>query len=684
MLRIAARIFIAVSITLGAAQATLAEKRVALVIGNSAYANASALANPVRDARAVAQALRAAGFSEVTEGYDLNKARFDAALKRFGDLAAGADWALIYYAGHGVAVGGETFLLPVDVALVRAEHVDDEAISLARVRAKAGGATALRLVILDSCRNNPFTKRMWSDGGKRAVSRGLARPPEVGGGELIAYATRENETAEDGVGSDHSPFTTAFLQHVREPGLEVGFLFRKIRASVMRSTAGSQDPATYGSLSDTQLFFSPPAPVQSQSSDEMARLSEKLMRLEEALKAREGRPSDEALRERVARLEAELEKRQAPQEAKPAGKQTAAVPPPKSTAETAAVFRRAQVKIAGSSTVFPYSKIVAENFAKANPTIKAPVVETGGTDRGFGLFCSGVGEDKIDIVNSSRRIAKSEQVACAKNDVTDIVEVKFGYDGIVFASDVKGPSFALEPRDVFLALAPEIPVNDWLATNPYKTLKQVNPNFPDWEIVAFIPGEKHRTREVFEEKVLLAGCRAAGAYTLLEEKLTAEGAADPSCAAEKACVRVRKDDSGRHAIDIDVDYTETLARMQAVKQCIGVFDLSFYENNTDKLKVATMSGVRPSDETIAAGKYPVSRPLFFYVKKAHVGVVPGLKEYAEFFVSEKFIGEDGPLAQYGLVPLPDKEAKESCEAVKYLKTMGPLSQEATNMALPAR
>jgi phosphate transport system substrate-binding protein len=335
---------------------------------------------------------------------------------------------------------------------------------------------------------------------------------------------------------------------------------------------------------------------------------------------------------------------------------------------------RDQVKIAGSSTVFPYAKIVAENFAKANTTLKAPVVESGGSGAGIKQFCDGVGEDKIDIADSSRRIKKTEQETCAKNGVTDIVEVKFGYDGIVFASDVKGPSFAFEPKDWFLAIGAEVPVNGALAANPNKTWNQVNANFPEWEIVSYIPGEKHGTREVFETKVLVAGCKAAGADKLFEEKLKASTPAEKlNEAVEKACAKVRKDDGGKHAVDIDGDYTETLARLQSNKTALGVFGLSFYENNTDKLKVATVSGITPSVETIASAKYPVSRPLFFYVKKAHVGVIPGLKEYAEYFVSDKMIGEDGPLAQYGLVPLPANEAKETRETVKTLKTMGPLS-----------
>jgi len=340
-----------------------------------------------------------------------------------------------------------------------------------------------------------------------------------------------------------------------------------------------------------------------------------------------------------------------------------------------AASARDQVKIAGSSTVLPYAKIVAENFAKANPKFKAPVVESGGSGAGIKQFCDGIGEDKIDIADSSRRLKKSEQETCAKNGVSDIVEVRFGYDGIVFASDVKGPAFAFEPKDLFLALAPEVPVDGKLVQNPNKSWNQVNSTFPDWEIVTYIPGEKHGTREVFEEKVLVAGCKASGAEKLIEEKLKAEGtAADKLAGAvEKACARVRKDDGGQHAIDIDGDYTETLARLSSNKKAIGVFGLAFYENNTDKLRVATMSGITPSVETIAAGRYPVSRPLFFYVKKAHVGVIPGLKEYAEFFVTDKMIGEDGPLAQYGLIPLPKAEADEVRDTVKNLKTLGPLS-----------
>jgi WD40 repeat protein len=238
--------------------AAQAEKRVALVIGNSAYQTAPALPNPVRDAKAIAEALREAGFADVTEGYDLSKAKFDEALKRFGDAAADADWALIFYAGHGIGIGGETYVLPVDAALKRADHADDEAISLSRLRAKAGGAKALRMVILDSCRENPFAARLAADrGAKRAISRGLPAPSKPEGDELIAYATRENDVADDGDGT-HSPFTAAFLQHLREPALEVRFLFGKVRDTVRTATSRQQTPTTYGDLGGAYFYFRPP------------------------------------------------------------------------------------------------------------------------------------------------------------------------------------------------------------------------------------------------------------------------------------------------------------------------------------------------------------------------------------------------------------------------------------------
>jgi len=312
---------------------------------------------------------------------------------------------------------------------------------------------------------------------------------------------------------------------------------------------------------------------------------------------------------------------------------------------TAAVARD-NVQVAGSSTVLPYASIVAEAFGE-NFDFPTPVVESGGSSAGLKRFCEGVGENTIDIANASRAIRERELAACAEAGVTDIIEVRIGYDGIVFASQIDGPDFAaFTPSDIFNALAPKVLVDGALVDNPYTNWSDFNADLPNAEILAFIPGTKHGTREVFEEKVIAAGCEATGAH----DAMIAAGMSEDD--AEDACLAVRGD--GR-SVDIDGDYTETLARIDANANGIGVFGLAFYENNTDSLKVATMSGVEPTVESISTGEYPVSRPLYFYIKQAHIGVIPGLKEFAEFFVSYDIAGEDGPLAEYGLVSDPALE-----------------------------
>ncbi|MCV2865693.1 substrate-binding domain-containing protein [Albidovulum sediminicola] len=321
-------------------------------------------------------------------------------------------------------------------------------------------------------------------------------------------------------------------------------------------------------------------------------------------------------------------------------------------AAAGAAEARDQIQVAGSSTVLPYATIVAEAFGE-NFDFPTPVVESGGSSAGLKKFCEGVGENTIDIANASRKIKDKEVAACAENGVTDIIEVRIGYDGIVFASDINGNGFAFTPEDWYKALAAEVVVDGQLVANPNTAWSDVNAELPAQEIMAFIPGTKHGTREVFEEKVILAGCKASGA---LEAIAAIKG---DEKEAEKTCMALRADN---RAVDIDGDYTETLARIGSNKDGIGVFGLAFYENNTDKLQVATMSGVTPSVETIASGDYPVSRPLYFYIKKAHLEVIPGLKDYAEFFVSDDMAGPDGPLAEYGLVSDPELAATQEAVA----------------------
>ena len=328
---------------------------------------------------------------------------------------------------------------------------------------------------------------------------------------------------------------------------------------------------------------------------------------------------------------------------------------------------RDQIQIAGSSTVLPYASIVAEAFGE-NSDFPTPVVESGGSSAGLKRFCEGIGENTIDIANASRAIRDGERETCAANGVTDIIEVRIGYDGIVFASQQDGPAFdAFTPAQWYAALAAQLPINGEMQANPNANWDQVNaslgemgmsgdlPELPSAAILTFIPGTKHGTREVFEEKVILQGCEDSGAM----EAMTGMGMDED--AVEDACMAIRTDGA---SVDIDGDYTETLSRIGSNPDGVGVFGLSFYENNTDTLKVATMNGVTPSTESIASGEYPVSRPLFFYIKKAHLGVIPGLKDYAQFFVADELAGPDGPLAAYGLVSDPELAATQDTVATE--------------------
>ena len=322
---------------------------------------------------------------------------------------------------------------------------------------------------------------------------------------------------------------------------------------------------------------------------------------------------------------------------------------------------RDQVQVAGSSTVLPYASIVAEAFGE-NTDFPTPVVESGGSSAGLKRFCEGVGANTIDIANASRKIREGEVAACAEAGVTDIIEVRIGYDGIVFASQINGPEFTeFTAEQWYKAMAAEHFIDGELVANEFITWDQVDESLPAVEIQAFIPGTKHGTREVFEEKVILAGCEEGGFYQAMLDSGVDEDTA------ESKCMAIRTD--GR-SVDIDGDYTETLARIDANNNGLGVFGLAFYENNTDKLKVATMGGVSPSTETISSGEYPVSRPLYFYIKKAHIGVIPGLKEFAQFFVSDEIAGPGGPLASYGLVSDPELAATQGAVAEEQTMASG--------------
>ena len=304
---------------------------------------------------------------------------------------------------------------------------------------------------------------------------------------------------------------------------------------------------------------------------------------------------------------------------------------------------RDYVHIAGSSTVLPYATIVAEAFGD-NFDFPTPVVESGGSGAGRKRLCDGIGMNTIDIANSSSLMKPDEAERCAAS--IKFEKVQIGYDGIVFASRLENTGFEnLTPGQIYLAVSDKSTATNW---------KEVDPSMPDRSIKVFLPGTKHGTREVFDKKVMVGGCKQVGAYDLFFE----QNGGDKK-AAEKECMKVRRDGL---SVDIDGDYTETLASLEANKEGIGVFGLSFLLNNTDTIYAATINGVEATTDTIASGEYPISRPLQFYVKLDHIGQVPGMKEYIEFFISDEIAGPDGPLAEYGLVSDPELAATQAMVA----------------------
>lgn len=318
--------------------------------------------------------------------------------------------------------------------------------------------------------------------------------------------------------------------------------------------------------------------------------------------------------------------------------------------DAAAQSARDTIQIAGSSSVLPFSSVGAEEFGNNFAQFRTPVVGSGGSAGGLRQFCQGTGTSTIDVANSSRPMRPAEVEACKANGVTEIIEVKIGYDGIVFASRIDAGDFALKPEHVFLAQAALVPVNGKMVPNPYSNWKEIDKNLPDQIILLAIPGSNHGTREVYEEKVVIPGC-----HSLPEVQAMSKDEQG------KFCVAMRTD--GR-VVEIAGDYTETLARVQAQKNAVGVFGLTFYENNRDRIKVATVNNVVPTIDNIISGVYPVARPLYFYVKGAHIGVIPGLAEFAEFFVSDSTSGFGSPLEAVGLIPLSDEERAEVLARIK--------------------
>ena len=304
---------------------------------------------------------------------------------------------------------------------------------------------------------------------------------------------------------------------------------------------------------------------------------------------------------------------------------------------------RDQIRIVGSSTVFPFSTVVAEQFGKTGG-FKTPVVESTGTGGGLKLFCAGVGVGHPDIANASRAIKESEVEDCAANGVAEVTEVKIGYDGIVLANAKTAPAFDLTVAQVWQALAKEVPVNGAMAANPYKSWNEIDPALPNEPIEVFGPPPTSGTRDAFVELVMDVGCGEFAEVKALEGD-----------AHKAACQTIREDGAFIEAGEND---NLIVQKLEANPVALGIFGYSFLDQNSDKVQGSAIAGVAPTFEAIADGSYPVSRPLFFYVKNAHVGVIPGLKEFVAEFMSDRASGDEGYLADKGLIPLPPEEHKE--------------------------
>jgi phosphate transport system substrate-binding protein len=324
---------------------------------------------------------------------------------------------------------------------------------------------------------------------------------------------------------------------------------------------------------------------------------------------------------------------------------------------------RDYISIVGSSTVYPFATVVAETFGK-RASFKTPKIESTGTGGGFKLFCSGVGVEHPDITNASRRMKSSEFDACQKSGVKEIVEVKIGYDGIVMANSKKAAVLKLSRKEIFMALAKEVPDpkgSDKLVTNPYQTWKEINPALPNVKIEVLGPPPTSGTRDAFVEMAMLEGA---------EEFAIIKSLAKTDKKRHKAVTETIREDGAY--IEAGENDNLIVQKLEANPAAVGIFGFSFLDQNMDKLQGAYVDTVQPTFDNIADGKYPLSRPLFFYVKKAHMGAIPGINEYLNEFTSEKAWGKDGYLTDKGLIPMPEAERKQFQNAVKNLKALDSL------------
>jgi phosphate transport system substrate-binding protein len=337
---------------------------------------------------------------------------------------------------------------------------------------------------------------------------------------------------------------------------------------------------------------------------------------------------------------------------------TAAVAAIAIAASLGSAAARDQIRIVGSSTVYPFTTAVAENFGKTSG-MKTPVVESTGTGGGMKLFCAGVGESHPDATNASRRMKKGEWADCTKNGVKDIVEILIGYDGLTFAQAKAGLQMKITRKNLFLALAKQVPDADGkLIPNPYKNWSDIDASLPNEKIEVLGPPPTSGTRDSMHELFMEVGAAEIPALKALKEK--------DAKAFETVWKSVREDGAYVEAGEND---NVIVQKLEANPKSFGVFGYSFLEENVSKLSGVPIDGVAPSFETIADGSYKPSRELFVYVKKAHVGVVPGLDKFAFEYVSDAATGDEGYLSDKGLVPLPAEKHAEVAKAVNALESM---------------
>jgi len=315
------------------------------------------------------------------------------------------------------------------------------------------------------------------------------------------------------------------------------------------------------------------------------------------------------------------------------------------------------IRIVGSSTVFPFSSTVAEQFGRRT-AFKTPVVESTGSGGGLKLFCAGDGLDTPDITNASRRIKQSEVALCASHGVSEIVEVQIGYDGIVLANSKKTKPLEVTTEQIFRALAKQVPIDGKLVDNPYSKWSDIDPSLPGTKIEVMGPPPTSGTRDAFVELAMEGGAKQV-----------------PMLA------KLKKSDKQRfkqiaHTLREDGAYIEAgendnliVQKLGANPNALGIFGFSFLDQNADRVQGSAVDGVQPTFEAIASGEYAVSRSLYFYLKKSHIGKVPGLQEYVAEFTSDRASGEDGYLADKGLIPLPDAQRMAVRKAAASLATL---------------